>query len=399
MVDSTEFAIGADFAPLPLSGEGSVTAPVLFVGYGIEADEFDHHDYRNRDAAGKIVLALRHEPEEADPASSWAGEEFTRHATFLTKARLAKDRGALAFLTVTDPLHHEPDSLFPINHSLELTERRTSVPEDLEDFPALIVSDEVARRLLSPVLEEQEISFVELQRASESGPVVVNPVDPPVATIRLTRRRGTSIAARNVGALYRHPDGGEEGVVIVGAHHDHLGGGAAVFNGADDNASGVSALLEVAEELSLRSPKLPFSVLFLTFSAEEAGLLGSRSISGRLPAVLAPYRLMINLDMVGRNPTRPVEAYYSDLSSRELAGLEASAAEADLKLRTIVGREFDLSDHVPFRELGIPTLFLFTGFHDDYHRESDDADRIDYRRLRQVALTTTEFLVRLGMGD
>jgi Peptidase family M28 len=394
------YSLGADFAPLHISGEGELEAGVVFAGYGIEADEYGRHDYRDLDAEGRLVLAFRHEPEEKDPDSRWNGTAFTAYATFLSKARLAREKGAAGFLTFTDPLHHEAEESFHVLHSLRLPEDGAEGVAGLEGFPALIISRGLARELLRPLLEAAGLTLEELQLLCDRGEFPAAGPELPSLKLRLLREKGEAVAARNTGALYRPPGGGAAWTVIVGAHHDHLGGSPGaipgrdgIFNGADDNASGVSALLEIAEELALRRPPLPFSVLFLTFSAEEAGLLGSRSLSSRLPPELAPFRLMLNLDMVGRNPDRPAEAFYSGLDENQLALLAQSAERAGLDLKTTEDSGPELSDQAPFRDEGIPTLFFFTGFHEEYHRPEDEAELISYPRLKQVAETAVDFLL------
>ena len=401
---SEDYYMGTDFAPLHISGEGELEARVVFAGYGIEASEYGHHDYRDLDVKGRLVLAFRHEPEEKDPDSRWNGTAFTEHATFLAKARLARQKGAAGFLTFTDPLHHEAEESFHVLHSLRLPEDGADGAAGLEGFPALIVSRELATRLLQPLLEETGLTLEELQSLCDRGEYPVAGPGLPSLKLRLSRESGEAVAARNTGALYRPPGGGLAGTVIVGAHHDHLGGSPGpipgrdgIFNGADDNASGVSALLEIAEELALKKPALSFSVLFLTFSAEEAGLLGSRSLSSRLPRELAPFRLMMNLDMVGRNPDRPAEVFHSGLTDEQLALLTESAGRAGLDLKTAEDSGAELSDQSPFRDEGIPTLFFFTGFHEEYHQPDDEAELISYPRLKRVAETAAEFLLDLRL--
>jgi hypothetical protein len=183
--------------------------------------------------------------------------------------------------------------------------------------------------------------------------------------------------------------------VVMGAHFDHLGVGLAIagdsiFNGADDNGSGTSTVLEVAEAFAGLSTAPRRSMLFVLFSAEERGLLGSRHFVTTPEAPMGDVTTMINLDMVGRNWTDTVAAVYqlsSDIFER--AGRVADAhPELGMSLLTdpwpgenLVNR----SDQAPFIPYGVPVLFLTSGLHSDYHRVSDEADRLDYEKMARLA--------------
>jgi Zn-dependent M28 family amino/carboxypeptidase len=196
------------------------------------------------------------------------------------------------------------------------------------------------------------------------------------------------VRARNAAAVLRGSDPVlRDQWILIGAHHDHLGAfqgeGDTVFNGADDNASGTAGVLALARVFSRLEPAPARSIVFATFSAEERGLLGSREM------VLSQIQtdrivLMINLDMIGRNPDEPVQIMGS-ASSPELRGLvEAANREEQLPLRFSGGPEAAVSDFDPFYRQGIPFLFFFTGVHDDYHGVDDEAERLSYSRLAGV---------------
>jgi hypothetical protein len=187
------------------------------------------------------------------------------------------------------------------------------------------------------------------------------------------------------------------GCVVLGAHYDHLGFGGEtslapdrheVHPGADDNASGVAALLAVARELAAGPPPRR-TVAFAAFSGEELGLLGSSAFVKRPPAGCAPeaIQLMVNLDMVGRPEGGKlyVQGAATAEGGRARAERLAGAAPA-IQLRLAFGGDgYGPSDHTSFYAAGVPVIFLFTGAHGDYHRPSDTADKLDPRGLSEVA--------------
>lgn len=177
--------------------------------------------------------------------------------------------------------------------------------------------------------------------------------------------------------------------VIIGAHYDHLGMGAfgstsgsstpAIHNGADDNASGVAALLEVAERLSKKKPAR--SVLFLTFSGEESGLIGSAYYTNHALRPLTQARAMINMDMVGRLGQGPLIVYGIGTAQEWKDLVNKAAGKRNVAL-TLIDDGYGASDHTSFYLKDIPVLHFFTNVHGDYHKPSDDWEKIDATRAR-----------------
>ncbi|HEX6132534.1 MAG TPA: M20/M25/M40 family metallo-hydrolase [Longimicrobiales bacterium] len=215
-----------------------------------------------------------------------------------------------------------------------------------------------------------------------------------------------TVTGRNVVALLEGSDPVlREELIVVGAHYDHLGlggagslepGAAAVHNGADDNASGVAALLRIAERLAA-GPRPARSVLFLAFTGEELGLLGSAHFV-RSPTVgLEGVRAMLNLDMVGRLEQDPLIVYGVGTAAewRELVERQAGAAEVTVALQPDgVGP----SDHTSFYLSDIPVLHFFTNTHADYHKPSDDWERVDAAGLERVSELVASIARELAGG-
>lgn len=193
-------------------------------------------------------------------------------------------------------------------------------------------------------------------------------------------------------------------IVVLGAHHDHVGaagqpdsgrlgrgGDDRIWNGADDNASGVAAVLGVVRAFGEGGLRGRRSILFLTFSGEEQGLVGSKHYVNHPAAPIGDHVFMINLDMVGRNPGRAVEI--EGMGSAAGGALrrivEGAVEKTGLKAKLVDRKSFLLgdSDFSSFRDKGVPFVFFFSGFHADYHRPTDHADRLAYGNLARVSRT------------
>ncbi|HEY8470134.1 MAG TPA: M28 family peptidase [Longimicrobiales bacterium] len=226
-----------------------------------------------------------------------------------------------------------------------------------------------------------------LQPAGENGTYFQ---DVPLASA--TNPHAPGGTGRNVVARLEGRDPAlRDEAIVIGAHYDHLGRGGfgslapdardAVHNGADDNASGVAALLAVAERLAADPPAR--SVIFVAFTGEESGLLGSAHYTAHPAVPLERTRAMLNMDMVGRLGAGPLIVYGTGTAAEWDGILDAAASAAGIELaRKEDG--YGPSDHTSFYLKDIPVLHFFTNTHDDYHRPSDDWERIDVRGIERV---------------
>jgi len=392
--ESGDGIAGHDFRPFDFSDEGALEAPVVFAGYGITAPDRGYDDYAGLDVTGKLVLVFRHTPGESDPDRSFDDAGSDRHATFKGKADNAREHGAAGMLLVTDPLNHPPGDDLRLGGSLRLEppDEGRSEPAG-EPFLAIQISGDAARMLVSG----SGLALEDLQRAVDGGR---RPSDLPLgearARIAIRRSEGAEeVAARDVAALLQGSDPTLANEwIVVGGHHDHVGAfggeGDTVFNGADDNASGVAGVLELARAFASLPRKPRRSLMFVTFSGEEKGLLGSRALVTRELIPLDNVAFMLNLDMIGRNPERAVKIY-GDGYVRGLRGIielanEGPEVDLDLAGAAYMGN----SDHDPFHDRDIPFAFFFTGTHEDYHQLGDHAAKLDYERMASI--------VRLAYG-
>lgn len=369
---SREWAVEADFRPLALSASGEVEAEVVFAGYGISAPSLGWDDWAGLDVTGKAVLVVRGGPDGERPESP-----FSPFFPLWAKAEAARSRGASALLVAPA----DGDAL-------------VSLHTDLDFEPGPLPSVSVRRRVAEALFAG---SGTTAARSVESMRKLRRPASRPLPKARvrlktdLKPRRAT--AANVVGLLPGRDPARNREALVVGAHYDHLGAGGPgsldrsgaprLHPGADDNASGVALLLELARSLTRRRGELPRSVLFVAFGAEEQGALGSQRFVAQPPLPLPGLVAMLNLDMVGRL-SREGLLVRGVGSSPRLPSLVSAAAEGTgLPLR-LSPHGWSPSDHAPFYDAGRPVLFLFTGYHDDYHRPEDGPDRIDVRGMERV---------------
>lgn len=383
-----------DLSPLAIGTSGKLAGvPIVFAGYGITArDErrkLDYDDYAGIDVKGKVVLIIRREPQDDKEDGPFAGKHATNFATFRHKATNAFQHGAAGVLVVNDnpSLKDNPDAL------LKTHEAGTAVNSPI---PFVMIRREVAEKLLAasgePGLEalEKEIDADLKPRSRALKGWSVN------AEITIDRK---SIETKNVVGVLEGVGPHADETVVVGAHYDHLGHGgmfsgslaflsSAIHNGADDNASGTAMVLELARRLARRNDPLPRRVVFIAFSGEERGLLGSQHYVEHPLYPLKNTVMMVNLDMVGRLNGK---SELTMIGTGTVAGIEplveALGPSAGLKIKKIAGLSdgFGGSDHQSFYGKGIPVLFAFTGVHKDYHRPSDDTDRINFEGMSKIA--------------
>jgi hypothetical protein len=385
----TALAPGSDFLPLSFSGNGGVEADVVFAGYGITAPEHGWDDYAGVNAKGRIVLAFRHEPGERDSTSVFDGVRLSKHADLRAKLGNAREHGAVGFLVVTDPLNHgdEEDDL------LELS--LTQGTGEGQIFAAHVTQRAAA--LLFAALGEDPLRLQTTidREGPRSAPIPGVRVS-LAADVRRERKRVSNLLGRVPGT-----DPGLAGeTILVGAHYDHLGRGeaggslapdekGAIHNGADDNASGTAAVLELGRRFRERPARR--SLLLALFTGEELGLLGSGHYAAHPAVPLERTSAMVNLDMIGRLRNRRLTV--GGVGSSPILKTILHAANAESLRLTESGSGYGPSDHTNFYARNVPVLFFFTGAHEDYHRPSDDPERIHYAGLDSV-VTYVERVVR-----
>jgi hypothetical protein len=376
----------SDFIPLSLSSNGSVHGGLVFAGYGITAHEYRYDDYKDIDAKDKVVLVLRHEPQENDDKSVFAGKNYTVHSELASKMANAKLHGAAGVLLVNDLPTHKGDEdrldkFVPVMATQEV------------GIPAVQITAKIADALLST----QHKSLADVIAGIDQDLKPESFAFPATETTSLNvSLKGEKRATHNVlGWL----PGQTSEYVIIGAHYDHLGLGeqdslapsqiGSVHPGADDNASGTAGVVELAARLS-HGPLHKRGFLFLCFAGEEEGLLGSAYYANHPLLPLNNAVAMINMDMIGRLRNNKVYVGGVGTGSTFKPIVEKAAKAEGLQMDASEAGGYGASDHTSFTAKRVPTLFFFSGLHSDYHKPSDTWEKINtkdaVRLLDEVAL-------------
>ena len=389
-------ALNRDFVPLNFSESGTASLPLVFAGYGITAEEHKFDEYTHLDVKDKAVIVLRHEPQENDESSAFAGKELTAYSQVVNKAINARNHGARAMILVNDPAPHagEDDTFVKFG---------TLAGPENSGMLLIQASQAVVNQWLAPTGK----TLADLQRAIDEKLV---PQSQPVPGVELKLtvdvKRRTAPASNVVGILRGSDATLREEAVLVGAHYDHLGLGernslspssaGKIHAGADDNASGTAAMLEIARAMAAQKEQIKRSVIFMAFSAEEMGLLGSAHYTKAPAWPLEKTTAMVNLDMVGR----PKDGKLTVGGVGTSPGFKALVEQANHTGLTLGWSQSGTgsSDHQSFYLKGVPVIFFFSGLHSDYHKPSDLPERIlhaEHARVADLALRTAVSLTSM----
>jgi len=389
------YAVDKDFVPFSFSSVGSADGPLTFAGYGISSEHYGYDDYSKANPKEKIVLVMRHEPREEDEKSIFAGKQLTHYSDLRYKATNAREHGASAIIITADPANHpeEEDELLPLQ-SLE----------GLGDcgLPAI----QIKRKVAEAMLRAGNLDMTALQRRIDS---LFVPYTVEVPSVRVSLQVDLIKEKKrvpNVVGILEPSHGDVSQYVVVGAHYDHLGkssqfsltGAEGIHNGADDNASGVSAMLELARIFAAKRDSLKRGMVFVGFTGEELGVLGSTFYTNNPTVPLDKTVLMLNLDSVGR--MKDHKLYAAGTGSSPIFKELISKADEKLSLQ-IEETEggFGPSDHFTFYGHNVPVLFFFTGAHEDYHKITDDWDRINVEGIASIVKLSVHALSELVFTD
>ena len=402
--------VGQDWMPLGFSSNSQVeNTPIAFVGYGITASELNYDDYADKRTNGKIALALAGTPDGDNPHSQYARYEGVRW-----KAIAARNAGAKALLIVTREANLKDDRLSQITYDNSAGDAGLPVAvvsQDLIGGKAMFDGFEAAAKKRQYMFDEN--SKVNL-------------------TIDLVRKE---VQAYNViGVLEGSDRLLKNEAIIVGAHYDHLGRGGEgslaprsgeIHHGADDNASGTAGVLELARLFVSQRPRPKRTIVFMCFSGEEEGLLGSSYYVNHPIIPLGNTVVMINMDMIGRMKDRKLiiggigtaKEWRDLIGSGNIAQAVKITATSGMPVVSANGhpitngdstKAFDLtlqedgygpSDHSSFYSKQIPVLFFWTGTHSDYHKPSDTFDKINYQDESRVLSLVARIIRDLDNAD
>lgn len=403
------------------SNTTSLTAPIVFAGYGLVVPEIKYDDYAGVDVKNKVVIVMSHAPGEGDEKSYFYKVEnrnrFFNGAEVAEKQRNAQERGALAVLMVNDPLGKHP-SMFtnfatnitrkPTNNINAPTPRRRMVLAESESSSSNVPIINISEVVSNAIFKDLDFNLVELQQELNSRlkSVSRNLIGKQVK-INLEVEQKLLNTTNVIGMIEGSDILLKNEYVVIGAHLDHDGTrDGYIWNGADDDASGSSAVLELARAFSLAKEKPKRSIIFCLWGAEEKGLLGSEYFVDHPPVALERISAMIQLDMIGRD----VEPRPHQLQGREkpkelrryiyteIGTQSQEIGEILMQANKTVGLELNHevnarvsggSDHYSFWKKKIPILSIDDGvFHPDYHQPSDTTEKINFEKIFFVTQLT-----------
>ena len=337
-INDKSFKLNEDFYPLQHSASGVVTGYTQKAGFGIYAPKLNHDDYANKlNLAKKIFVLEASTPDGNDPHGKYGDYDMKQ------RVEVAKSKGATAVIFInSDTTMENPKADFMHKYSSST-------------IPVIFAKGAAARMLKNDIILNCTVG-AEINKIEKTGHNIIGFID----------NKATN-------------------TIVIGAHYDHLGMGSegslyrgeqAIHNGADDNASGTAALIELARMLSGKDQKNNY--LMMAFSGEEKGLLGSNYFIKHPTVDLHKVNYMINMDMLGRlKPDEPVllingtgtsSAWHTVIDTAGMMGLRIKVTESG------VGP----SDQTSFYLDSIPAIHFFSGTHNDYHKPSDDEPLINY---------------------
>jgi hypothetical protein len=379
-------AANAPVRALSFSDNGDVDATVVFAGYGIvvpETQGFGYDSYATLDVKDKIVLVLRYFPEDADQKTRGI---LARYADLRYKAMQARQHGAKAMLVVTGPRSPNAGELAPMTFDTAIAG---------SGIVALSITGKVADEIFKAVpgkTLERAQQALDTANPHEAGFAIPDVTVHVHADVIREKRTGHNVVAYLPAT--EPVTTTAKPWVAIGAHYDHLGHGEAgntlaakeeawkTHFGADDNASGDAAVLEIAETLA--KERRHRNVLVALWSGEELGLLGSAAFAAKPPVPLDQLAAYLNFDMVGRMQDNKLTVQAAGSSPAWAKVLEQANVAAGFDL-VVQDDPYQPTDVATFNSAGVPCLTFFTGTHTDYHKPSDTADKIDYEDLDRIA--------------
>jgi hypothetical protein len=367
--DSLAKQLGTDYLPILDSPSAEVRGPIVFVGYGIVDPTQGLDDYEGVDTTNAIVLFLRGKP------THYKG--VVGHAD---KVRLARQKGALGYFTATGPVLSAYEARRGVTGEPNAFYGHSSPSETL---PGAWISTTLAEQIVAVSDHAQPNRLHDLQETLNRSPASQSITTGRYGSLDWQTRAEEGILMNVLAFLRGNDPEKTQEILVIGAHRDHFGRQAGLlFPGADDNASGTAVMLEVARALAKASAKSKRTILFVSFSGEEQGLVGSRLYLERSVPLIGSTKAMINIDHAGIGNGRLTIGV---TGFEQRVALEAGQA-VGIADKLDLFEFFPGGDHVPFKEAGVPTVTIVSGgIHPHFHRPSDRADTLSTDILQTAA--------------
>jgi len=370
----------------------NLESPIIFAGYGIESMKLNYNDYKNLDVKGKVVLILEGCPGETD-TNSMAWQKFSMASKYDSysleqKCKDALKQGAVALMVISkDWIQAKKNEAFQNNASdPEYSDAEYVLPAEKPEFsiPCFLLSKSGSSKLVSSIGIDAQAFAQDIAKKLTFKP------QSDKNTIRISLKiKEENLNVSNVIGVLKGKDTSQ--MVILGAHYDHLGKrGNDIYYGADDNASGVAGLLALAESWTKNMAKPECNIIFSSWTAEEKGLIGSRYFSSTLSQA-DKVKLYINMDMISRSVEE--DAMHNQLSIGTRSSDEYLRKIAK-SFNSTLSKPFELdlwdvtghsgSDYASFTAKNIPIMTYNSGLHNDYHTPRDQAQSVDFAKMRNV---------------
>lgn len=386
-IENTQYEVNKDFIPLAYSSSNFVESKVAFAGYGfnIETNESSWNDYEDINVKDKWVIVLRGEPNLNNVKLP-----FGMYSSLRSKATTAKDLGAAGVIFVSGVEFDKDDELIKLGR-----------PEGKIDIPIIQIKRDIVDNILLKTNKSIQALESEIKAKESPNSFEIDYKIKCKTDISIDTKETYNVA----GKLIINPD--FKNFIVIGAHYDHLGfggigSGSRAPNenmphyGADDNASGVSAIIEIAEKLISKKDSLKSNFLFVAFGAEEMGLLGSKYFTNNLPIEKISIKTMINIDMIGR--MKPDNGLQVNGVGTSLEG-ENILTNLNKTYNLKLGFSYEgygPSDHSSFYSKDIPVFFFSTGAHIDYHTPGDSLGKINLNGLKLASNYIFDFAYKLS---
>jgi hypothetical protein len=418
--DISAYMVGRDWMPLGFSSNASVKgAEMVFAGYGISSSELKYDDYAASNAKGRVAIVFSGTPDGDNPHGL-----FARAGEIRFKVAAARAAGAQGLLIIASEEKLKDDRLALLSYD----------NKGEAGLPVVVISRQLAAKLMGSRDKLADFENAADSRKSNANADKRLPVRGLKLDLSVDVLRRESPSFNVIGILPGNDPKLKNEAIVIGAHYDHLGMGGegsgslsastGIHHGADDNASGVAALIELARMLSLQ--KLRRTVVFIAFSGEEEGLIGSNYYVNHPIVPLANTVAMINMDMIGRMKGNALivggvgtaQEWRSMIDRvNSLAGMTVSlnrnapvtmSTSGNPAISLDPNKQFALtlnedgygpSDHSSFYGKQLPVLFFFTGSHNDYHKPSDTAEKINYEGEASIISFVDRIVRDLDQND
>ena len=380
-------------------------AEIVFAGYGITADEYKYDDYADLNVSGKVVVVLTGEPESKDE-NFFDGGYATTYSETKSKLLRAKKLGAVALISLPDKdeldtYRYKRRLVLKTDFSLEEKDTDETTENILPHYLLnLSGAQKITLNKLNSITQMSDIKILEKIFSNKDFPLTLS------ANYKIKTTNEKRTANNIIGILPGTDPGLDNELVTVGAHYDHEGiKYGQVYNGADDNASGTVAVLELArlfaEKKQNRRP-----IVFIFHTGEERGLLGSKYLTANSDFI-ENIISHVNLDMVGRNDENSIYSIGSDKISLEFHQLIEKANNESVKMEFNYkfdspgdpNRYYYRSDHYNYAKKGIPIVFFYDHMEEDYHKPTDDTEKINFNKIVKITDLVYSILLKVSNLD